>query len=69
MKIVDFNGEQLQVCDATVQYLSILFRKLDKEEHAQFIRHAQSMTPCKINPLWHPVIQDYLFQSAIGEEE
>jgi hypothetical protein len=66
MKIVQFNGEYLHVCDATNL---IYFRLLDESEVSKYRAWARTQPAgVKVNPLWHPVVQDELLISGCGEE-
>jgi len=66
---VDFHGEVLCVSDKAVKYISTLFRPLDDEEKQDFIEWAEEQPEgVQVNPVWHPIVQDYLFRTGKGVE-
>jgi len=63
---VEHSGQSLYVADATVDGM---FRSLSPEEACDFRAWADEQDEgVKINPLWHPVVQDQLFISGRGIE-
>jgi hypothetical protein len=67
---VNFYGDILNVTGKAVKYVAIgLFRNLTNDDADLMIEHAKSMPEgIKVNPLWHPVVQDYLLTTGHGVE-
>lgn len=67
-KNVVYNHRPMVVCDAALDP-SLMARILSPEEEGQFLKWAQSQPAgVEVNPLWHPVVQDWLLTTGHGVE-
>lgn len=64
------HGRVYRVVNAALPFIRIgTFRPLTDSEDSQFRHWAHTLAPgAKINPLWHPAVQDELLITGLGEE-
>lgn len=66
MKIIEHDGVNCQVHDDTDP---TMFKELTSEEKKEFLEYASHMMPgTVIKPIWHPILQDYLYTEGRGVE-
>ena len=65
-----FDGKPCRIVDTALPMMKVgVFRSLDAAEEQAFRHWAWTQAPgAKVNPTWHPVVQDELLVSGRGEE-